>query len=109
MVDTRGSRGGRVGRPPRGRGRRGGRSAPDEPEARMPAPEADGAGDRVEAPAQQPVLVDPAVLREMLRAMAREIVVPHQGDAGVAPASTPAPAPGVQTLTTEVRSEGSTD
>ena len=54
-------------------------------------------------------MVDPAVLMEMVRAMVREIVVPPQADAGSAPIAQPAPAPGVQTPTTEVRSEGSTD
>ena len=67
MVDTRASRGGRGGRPPRGRGRRGGRTTPVGPEARIPAPEDDGTGNRVEAPAQQPVVVDPTVLMEMVR------------------------------------------
>ena len=109
LVDTRGTRGGRGGRAPRGRGRRGGRNAPDEPEARIPAPEVDGAGDRAEIPVQQPVLVDPAALMAMVRAAVREVVVPPQADAGSAPEDPPVPPPGVQTPTTEVRSEGSTD
>ena len=109
MVETRASRGGRGGRSPRGRGRRGGRSATVEPETRIPAPEAGGTGDRVEAPTQQPVLVDLATLMEMVRTMVREIVVPPQADAGSAPVAQPVPAPGVQTPTTEVRSEGHTD
>ena len=68
MVDTRGTRGGRGGRAPRGRGRRGGRHTPDEPETRIPTPETDGAGDRVEIPVQQPVLVDPAALMAIVKA-----------------------------------------
>ena len=94
MVDTRGTRGGRGGRAPRGRGRRGGRYAPDRPEAEIPAPEVEGAGDRAEIPVPQPVLVDPAALMDMVRAAVREIVVPPQADAGSAPIIQPAPAPG---------------
>ena len=109
MVDPRGSRGGRGGRPPRGRGRRGGRNTPVGPEARIPTPGADGAGDRVEIPIQQPVLVDPAALMAMVRAAVREIVVPPQADTGSAPVVQPEPAPGVQTPITEARSEGHTD
>ena len=54
-------------------------------------------------------MVDPAALMEMVRAMVREIAVPPQADAGSAPVAQPVPAPGVQTPTTEVRSEGHTD
>ena len=76
MVETRASRGGRGGRAPRGRGRRGGRHTPDEPETRIPTLEVDGAGDRVEIPVQQPILVDPVALMAMVRAAVREVVVP---------------------------------
>ena len=54
-------------------------------------------------------MVDPAALMEMVRAAVREVVAPHQADAGSAPVATPVPAPDVQTPTIEVRSEGHTD
>ena len=116
MVETRGTRGGRRGRAPRGRGRRGGRSTSAESEPRIPVQEEVVVEDRAEIPlqqstpvVQQPITVDQAGLLEMMRALVRELTVPPQADSGSAPAAQPAPAPVVQTPTAEVRSEGHVD
>ena len=82
MVETRGIRGGRRGRAPRGRGRRGGRTTPVESEIRIPIPEEvedeGGAEIPVQQPipvVQQPITVYRAGLPEMMRELVREIAV----------------------------------
>ena len=100
MVETRGTRGGRRGRAPRGRGRLGGRSTSDESEPRILVQEEVVVEDRAEIPiqqstpvVQQPITVDRAGLLEMMRELVQEIVVPPQADSGSAPVAQPAPAP----------------
>ena len=90
MVETRGTRGGRRGRAPRGRGRRGGRTTPVESEIRIPVPEDEGGA---EIPVQQPITVDRAGLLEMMRELVREIAVTPQADSGSAPVVPPVFAP----------------
>ena len=87
MVETRGTRGGRRGRAPRGRGRRGGRITSAESEPRIPVQEDVVVEDRAETPiqqptpvVQQPIRVDQAGLLEMMRTLAREVAVPPQTD-----------------------------
>ena len=87
MDETRGIRGGRWARAPRGRGRPCGRAASAEPEIGVPIPDDIGIGDgtpvqvdvgvegRVEVPVQQPLLVDRAGILEFLRELVREVVV----------------------------------
>ena len=122
MDATRGIRGGRWARAPRGRGRPHVSVSSAESGIRVSAPGEIGIGDgapvqidggaegRVPVPAQQLLLVDRDRLHEIVRRLVREAVVAARANPVPDPVVLPAPAPpAVQIPVAGVRSEGHVD